>query len=346
MVHIDPKNVTKIVQEAASQTVAKSKTVLRELEMIPTYLELATIKGAERFSSGDIKSITKHFEDFDTNLSRIDVLKELLSIGAEKGKPLSANELNGFLEVTSSMSSNEQKNILKFLKAAKEKEGGKVTYQGIREQFDFDKFKEKTLRFHRGTSLSETDIKLLYERAIDNEYRIASNEYYNKGRAVLKNPPAQFVTTSLNPDVTKTIANCEDPTTFLEVIERIGVSNGVLSSANDLTKIFRLSEGNPDIVRDLSVLFYPEEISQITKVFMSDSGINLKTYEGLVGKSFSEAPNIKGNRGKFLKQFGIKDKVKLSQLYLRNYQDVYSNSPFGLRGKRISGGNYEGGKKK
>ena len=334
-------------------------TAARELEMVPKYLELASLNGTYRFTSTEINSITKHFEVFETELLRTDLLKELLAIGIEKGKPLTADELGGFLDATSSMTSKEQKNVLMFLKAAKENEGAKVTYQRLRENFPYEKFKEREYKKNEGTDwlkshpewLSEINLRERYQIALDDEYRIASNEYYNKGRAVLKNPPAQFATSGLNQEVTRAIAKCDDPVGFLDVIEKIGVGRDVLYSANELTKLLKLSDGNPALIRDLATLFYPEEIRQIAKALAADSKYNLSEHQGLTIRDFYDAaytgPNYKYSRNKFIKMYNLEDKVKLSELHLRRYLDVYSGSLCGLgRGKLITDGNYEGGKKR
>lgn len=359
MVHIDPNIVTKIVHGTTSKVVEKSATVLKELEMIPKYLELATLKGSSRFNENEIQAIARHFEGFETELSRYDLVKNLLSIGVEKGKPLTSGEIGGFLDATSAMAPKEQENVLKFLKVAKEKEGAKVTHQSIRESLPYEKFKKDEIKANEGSNwlkrnpdwLSEPKLRERYEAALDNEYRIASNGYYKKASSALKNPPSEFVTSPINPEVVRAIGKCEDPVGFLNVIENLGVNRCVLYSADDLTKLLKSADGNPNMIRDLTSLFYPEEIHQITNVLLNDSKINLKDYNSIISRRFDYALgtriNIKYNRNKFLTQLGIKDKIKLSQLSLTEHLDVYSGSVLGTgRGKLIVGGNFEGGKRK
>ena len=133
MVKITPTEISRMYSKAASvaenagskaSKAGKNASELamesRELQMIPKYLELASIKGQDRFNSKQITEITEGFKEFETTQSKTDVLKNLLSIGAEKGKPLSSDEIKGFLDVTSGMKKQEQNNVLKFLKKVKE----------------------------------------------------------------------------------------------------------------------------------------------------------------------------------------------------------------------------------
>ena len=124
MVSINPKKVVKFCNDAASQSkiskgISQGISNSREMEMIPKYLELAVMKGSDRFTKKQITAITKGFQDYKTALSKTDLLKDLLAIGEKAGTPLSPEEFLGFLKATSSMKQLEQRNVLKFLRASK-----------------------------------------------------------------------------------------------------------------------------------------------------------------------------------------------------------------------------------
>ena len=92
----------------------------RELQMLPKYMELETVNGVNRFSQKEISELSKMFSEYDSELSKVDILKELLAAGKEKGMRLTPEMMKDFLEATSSMTGKEQQNVLKFLKSAAE----------------------------------------------------------------------------------------------------------------------------------------------------------------------------------------------------------------------------------
>lgn len=107
-----------------AKTAAELASEARELEMIPKVLTLQTVtKGAQtvdRFSQEEISAITKLFKSHETNMSKYDLMKELVNIGSSKGEPLSFQHISDFLGTTSSMSENQLKNVLKYMRAASE----------------------------------------------------------------------------------------------------------------------------------------------------------------------------------------------------------------------------------
>ena len=88
----------------------------RELQMLPKYMELETVNGVNRFSQKEISELSKMFSEYDSELSKVDILKELLAAGKKKGMRLTPEMIKDFLEATSSMTEKEQQNVLKFLK--------------------------------------------------------------------------------------------------------------------------------------------------------------------------------------------------------------------------------------
>ena len=75
MVKLNPTKITSYLGDVANR-VAKSATktteeLTREMEMVPRYLEVATLaKGEYRFNSDEIKTLTKAFGEFDTALCK------------------------------------------------------------------------------------------------------------------------------------------------------------------------------------------------------------------------------------------------------------------------------------
>ena len=141
------------VSESLSHTkLAKTATELaaeaRELEMIPKVLTLQTVKKGtgnfaqtvDRFTQDEISAITKLFKSHDTNMSKYDLMKELVNIGASNGEPLSFQHISSFLESTSSMSEKQLKNVLKCLRTSAEDIDviRQTVKNGVRENTPFD----------------------------------------------------------------------------------------------------------------------------------------------------------------------------------------------------------------
>lgn len=365
MVSFNPKTAAKIYNEIASQTKpAKTAAELaqeaRELSMIPKYLELASLKGKNRFNAQEVKGLTKNFESYETGLSKTDLLKDLLAIGSENGKTLNADEITGFLKATSSLNEKEQKNVLKFLKAAKEADstGEKITLDGIRKKFTFEEFKKHEIDINKDTEfvkrnpnfLSEKELQERYEVMVNNEYRIASNEYYNNARSINKTLVSEFITKNSNPIFIKAVAESKDPEVLAKIINETGVTDLVSASADSLVDAYKLSSGNMNLVTDLSRAFYPAESKEIVELLSKETGRDWSSYRGFTSRRHNDGldglvdSSLNSQRRTILKKLDLTGKIKLIQL--GSYRDVYAFSTNGsVRGNKISGGSYERGKK-
>lgn len=360
-----PINSAKKAAQMISEAVSSSKVTrtasdialsAREMEMVPKYLELASLKGTDRFSKEQISSITSHFRVYKTNLSKTDLLKDLLAIGAEKGTPLSAEEFAGFLNATSSMKQLEQRNVLKFLKAAKEKEGVKLTPESIKKAFPYEDFKVRQIKSYEGTDwlkrypdfFEDKQVRERYETAVSNEMRIASNRYYQQSRTNTLTP-AQYITRN-SKEFVETVAKVRDPEGFLSLIEETGVTSNVLASADALTDALKLSSGNISLVNDLVKSFYPPEIKQIVETLFKEvkmgKGPDLKFYIGHYFEGYNSGTSLKSQRKRILKDLELEDKINLLPLKTKYYEDVFPSPMQEGRGKLLSDGNFERGKKK
>lgn len=365
-----PINSAKKAAQIITETVSSSKVTktaseialsAREMEMVPKYLELASLKGADRFNKDQIRSITSNFKSYKTNLSKTDLLKDLLSIGVEKGKPLTPKEMEGFLNATSSMKQFEQRNVLKFLKAAKEKEGVELTADTLKQGYPYEKFKNREIRLYGESDrvrsnpdyMAEENIKKRYETAIKNELLLASNKYYHQSAAAEKLKPSEYITGGRNPEFVRAVSKCSEPEKFLKVIEITGVTPSVIASADDLITALKLGDGNFALVLDLAKGFYPSEVNDIVSILSKEVKAGTrKNLDGYRGKTilnfnygFPAGESLRSVRKEVLQELGLEGKIIMRPL--AKYEDVYSSPyDFAARGRKLSGGNFERGKKK
>lgn len=364
MVSFNPKNMSKLCKDVVPQpkavkTAEELAIEARELEMVPKYLELASFQGHDRFNPEQIKGLAKSFKIYETGLSKTELVKELLAIGTEKGKPLTSKEITGFLHATSSMKMLEQRNVLKFLKAAKETEIEKVTPENIRKIYPYEDFKKREIarveKYKWYTNdpnyTKEENLRSRYETLLNNELRLESNKYYSNARKVNKKPVSEYITGN---DVrfVRAVAKSKDPETLLVIVSNTGVHDVISASAEALVDAYKLSGGSLNLVLDLSRGFYPAETKQIVEILRkeADKGME-RDWSRYFGQTVSNyldntlgGPNLSSQRSAVLKELGLTGKVKL--IPLGKYADAYPASPLLGRGSRIADGNYEGGKRK
>lgn len=362
MVSINSKKVVKVCNEAAvsqskfSKGLSQGISHSREMEMIPKYLELAVVKGSERFNKKQITAITNGFYNYKTALSKTDLLKDLLAIGEKAGTPLSTEEFLGFLKATSSMKQLEQRNVLRFLKVSKEKEVTNFTPEYFRELCPYETYKKRAIKLYEDTGLAKEKPKLLeeealqesYNIAIENEVILASNKYHQQSCSG-KYKPADYITKNF-PDVVKAVATSTDPERFALLVDFIGVNPTVVQSANSLTDAIRLCKDNISLALDLANAFYPPEIKKIVETLSKETSpkvkSNLPTYYQLTYSENhrSNVKNINYARKAILKTLGLEDKIELLPLKTYYTRDIYPATE--ARGRLLAGGNSERGKKK
>lgn len=333
----------------------------RELQMIPTYLELAQIDNQDRFNKNDIEEITKAFKKYDTKLSITNTLKELLAIGETKEAKLTKTEIINFLEATSGLKQLEQKNIIEFVKIAKENEQDKVTIETIKENMPYAKFKDRMLhnKFDQEFAqrdknwLSEENIQKRYEIMVENEYRITSNKFLQKALNIYNVKPIKYINKE-NRIFVEELSKCNNQKGAYNVIKTLGVTPSVTASIQALSDIYKLADENKGVIIDLNRGFYPSEIKQINDYFKANKNnkilmdklkyhiynIQIDNHDGTIVHQ-----NLQRERKRFLKEFGLEDKILLKPLVTVYKEDVYPTSPLG-RGTRISQGNFEAGKKR
>lgn len=353
MPRINPKNIVKSLSEIAAEsnkTAAKGLDAFasREMEMVPKYLELASLNGKDRFSSINIHSITKSFGGYETNLSKTNVLKDLLAIGNENGSPLTKDEIIGFLNATSGMKPKEQRNVLSFVKTSKEFVPKDFSVEEYKKCFTYDKFKARYLKIYGDTPLakalpdflSDQSIRKSYDIAVENTIRIHSNPYYQKALNGDRINPADYILKHPNKGFIDAVSKSSDPEKLLGVINAVGVNNNTIAAAEDLLQLFNLSKNNIGLISDVARDFYPAEIKQIAEVLSSEMKAGAKQevveYMMLTSK-FSDGRGLSSERYNILKALGINGKIKM--LPLRTYMDAYNPM------SKITG-NYEGGKKR
>lgn len=354
MVKITPTEISRIYSKAASvaenagSKASKNASELamesRELQMIPKYLELASIKGQDRFNSKQITEITEGFKEFETTQSKTDVLKNLLSIGAEKGKPLSSDEIKGFLDVTSGMKKQEQNNVLKFLKKVKEFEEEQITAEALGKEFTYEKYREKQVELFKGLKLGLPDEKTLRSRFKDEfrrELELRKNKFFLSSLAVNKIPVEEQLLNGRNLPFVRAVAGASDMDALFDIVRMVGVNDNVCHSANALIDVMKATHCL-NLITDLSRGFYPAETKQIAELVKKDvkNGKDFETYFSQTIPEYGSSvkrESLSTQRRRVLVELGYNGKIKL--LPLERYADITDVST------RV-GGNFERGKRR
>lgn len=356
MVKITPTEISKIYSKAASVAenagskagkAGKNASELamesRELQMIPKYLELASIKGQDRFNSKQITEITEGFKEFETTQSKTDVLKNLLSIGAEKGKPLSSDEIKGFLDVTSGMKKQEQNNVLKFLKKVKEFEEETPTADSLRKKVPYEDFKKKEIAWLNRYNLptDEKFVKDRYDMYITRELKNQRNPFFKSAIAVNKTPVEEQLLNGRNLPFVRAVAGASDMDALFDIVRMVGVNDNVCHSANALIDVMKATHCL-NLITDLSRGFYPAETKQIAKLIKKDvkNGKDFETYFSQTIPEYGSSvkrESLSTQRRRVLVELGYNGKIKL--LPLERYADITDVST------RV-GGNFERGKRR
>lgn len=357
MVKITPTEISRIYSKAASVAentgskagkAGKNASELamesRELQMIPKYLELASIKGQDRFNSKQITEITEGFKEFETTQSKTDILKNLLSIGAEKGKPLSSDEIKGFLDVTSGMKKQEQNNVLKFLKKVKEFEEEQITAEALGKEFTYEKYREKQVELFKGLKLGLPDEKTLRSRFKDEfrrELELRKNKFFLSSLAVNKIPVEEQLLNGKNLPFVRAVAGASDMDALFDIVRLVGVNDNVCHSANALIDVMKATHCL-NLITDLSRGFYPAETKQIAELIKKDvkNGKDFETYFSQTIPEYGSSvkrESLSTQRRRVLVELGYNGKIKL--LPLERYADITDVST------RV-GGNFERGKRR
>lgn len=357
MVKITPTEISRMYSKAASVAenagskagkAGKNASELamesRELQMIPKYLELASIKGQDRFNSKQITEITEGFKEFETTQSKTDVLKNLLSIGAEKGKPLSSDEIKGFLDVTSGMKKQEQNNVLKFLKKVKEFEEEQITAKDFGKEFTYEKYREKQVELFKDLKLGLPDEKTLRSRYRDEfrrELELRKNKFFLSSLAVNKIPVEEQLLNGKNLPFVRAVAGASDMDALFDIVRLVGVNDNVCHSANALIDVMKATHCL-NLITDLSRGFYPAETKQIAELVKKDvkNGKDFETYFSQTIPEYGSSvkrESLSTQRRRVLVELGYNGKIKL--LPLERYADITDVST------RV-GGNFERGKRR
>lgn len=163
-----------------------------------------------------------------------DVLKELLSIGIEKGKPLTQLEIKNFLEATSGLKQLEQKNIIKFIRITKENQHDKITIETIKESIPYEKYREQALhwqfkdnnRLKKEGFYDEENIKKRYEIMVENECRISTNKHLQAAMNRKTINPIDYINKE-NRIFVEALSKCVDIKAAYNVVKTLGVSPAI-----------------------------------------------------------------------------------------------------------------------
>ena len=361
MVRIDPTKIVSYAVDAASRALKSAsksaEEISREVEMVPRYLEVATLsKGAYRFTPEDIKALTKAFGEFDTALCKMDVVKELLSIGVSKGEPLSVKEMSAFLKSASSLEPQEQQNVLKFMRKIKEVDVVDYNEEYVTKNFTLENFRKKHFKSyaewhtkHMGWDAErlEQEFVKFYEGQRLNEFNLVRYDYYRKLHSVRPMDVSQILTTR-GYNFTEGVGKCDSPEALAEIVKALGPEKyqRIQFLEQTLVDAYKLSDGNMDFVNDLLRGFYVPEAKAIVRALKNDpqkAEAILKTYKCHTDENptvFDKS--LAAQRREMLKELQVQDQVNTLPLGVK--EDVFG--PPNLEGgkNRIISGNYEGGK--
>ena len=342
------KALNKIAENADSGSLLS-----RELQMVPKYLECAKLSGKDiyRFNDAEIKELTAAFKNYETKLPATDVLKTLLSIGSEGNvKPLSVEEIKAFLTATSGMKNQEQKNVLNFLKVSRQNVQEKVTYESLKAKYPYEEFKAQDIelnkRYQRPSISSEESLQQRYEGFLKRELYMLTNPYYAN---LIKSKEFSFSEQLIknNTALIKAVSEITDAKALNGVFQIAGTGENVITASKDLVKIYQMSNGNKYLIKDLSGMFYPSEIKHIREALEAAKYREEAALNGYIGFEKDSEETLKSARNSVLSLLNIDGSVNLMPIRYAKNEDVYPSKTIGeVRGRRISGGNYEHGKKK
>ena len=339
-----------------SENVDGGSVVSRELQMVPKYLECAKLFGKEgyRFNDAEVKELTSAFAKYETKLSVTDVLKELLTIGSEGNvKTLSIDEIKAFLKATSGMKNEEQKNVLNFLKVSRQDTPVKLTHAQLEAEYPYEQFKADRIALDKQYGISTahyTDeyFRKFYSGYLNNEFRIRTNPYY---AAQLKSKEFVFSDHLLRNDskLIKAVSEVTDSKSLYEVLKIAGAGDNAIAASKDLVSLYKMSNENKNLIKDLATMFYPSEVKHIREAVEAE--VEMKALHAVI-KRYSRPEeesksSLRTTRSKILSLLQMSDDVRLLPIRTARNEDIYPSKEYGsVRGRRIAGGNYEHGKKK
>ncbi len=339
-----------------SENVDGGSVVSRELQMVPKYLECAKLFGKEgyRFNDAEVKELTSAFAKYETKLSVTDVLKELLTIGSEGNvKTLSIDEIKAFLKATSGMKNEEQKNVLNFLKVSRQDTPVKLTHAQLEAEYPYEQFKADRIALDKQYGISTahyTDeyFRKFYSGYLNNEFRIRTNPYY---AAQLKSKEFVFSDHLLRNDskLIKAVSEVTDSKSLYEVLKIAGAGDNAIAASKDLVSLYKMSNENKNLIKDLATMFYPSEVKHIREAVEAE--VEMKAQHAVI-KRYSRPEeesksSLRTTRSKILSLLQMSDDVRLLPIRTAKNEDIYPSKQYGnVRGRRIAGGNYEHGKKK
>jgi len=317
----------------------------RDMQIVSRYLELASVKGKDRFNPAQVTELLDTFSKYDTKASKIDLIKDLLNIGARKGEVLSPKEITDFLEVTSGLEAKEQENVIKFMKALKERDTVKFDLDYIKKHNSYDDFKKAEMEREKNFGIkpsNETLMRDKYKWHIQQEISLSQNAHYASRHSDGPVNTSSLISKNNEAFVKKGVAGCDDPEALAQIVSKTGINNVVTYSSQDIVDLYKLSGSNIDLAQDLTRAFYPPEVKQIAEL-LKKSGKKadvLKNYKPHTIKNYNDGVKRKSlstQRAEVLRALGLTGKVKMLPLGYK--ADVFQ---FG----KISSGSFEQGKRR
>lgn len=310
-----------------------------EMEMIPKLLELAANKkGFDRFNSLEIQGITQKFADYVSGMYKPDFLKGLLAIGNERGEMLSFAEINAILSTTSELTSDEQNNIIRFVKYLKEREYPEYNAEYIIKNHTFEKYKKDLEKI-----FPEGEIEKAYQNILRNELNMVSSAHHREYLSKKAPKIDKYFGDEYRRAIKNGVAKSGNPEVLAEIMLEIGMHPSLATMAEPLVKAYEMSKGNMGFVLDMAYSFTSKEALEILDVLKKEKSVNLAKYSPVYVSQIYERfiirnMTLNSARKDILEELGLTGKVKCAVVPPREL-DI-------MEAKKRCSGSFEQGKRR
>lgn len=263
---LTPKVASDLFEMAKDSKKAKKALAIssREMQMVSMYLELATIRGKDRFNASEIAELMNMIKDYNSEIPADDMVKQLLDIGKEKDRPLSIQEMKDFFQATPLLDKEGQVRVLEFMKTLKDKVSFKYDAEYIKSNKTFEKFKNEYAKIfpelYKG--MSEEELKKVYQSGISKELKSIQYKAYTCQFDIEAPNVSNFINLKTLAFVYG-VANCDNPAILAEIVSKTGITSSLSEIPNELVKVYEISDGNVGLVQDIVRCFLSKEILQI-----------------------------------------------------------------------------------
>ncbi len=327
-----------VASEAASAIEGTGKQAPEDMLKIKKILFSQTKNFTQyepRFTDAEIDKIAQKAKEYKTDIPLEYLFSQLVSRPASADvitEPLSAKQIERFLEISSGKTEQQQKNILRFMKNLQQKVSAKESKESLANAISVETYVKEPRLYG-------------YTRWADEELMYRTNKYYLE--AIKKNY-IDMLKKFESGDIAllDAVEKSSDPETLVEVLKQVGVSYKTLGASDSLVKISKLSNNNGLLLDNLTGAFYNSEIKAICEVLQKRTDLKPlvnygKAEGGYYGERYSRV------RDSLIKLLKLDKDLDFPEVKFETYVDVYPGGPYDIlgRGYRITGGSFERGKR-